>query len=198
MVGFGDFQKLLNSAFTKRLLTPGYWFMTADDLTSAAERLAPDIEKFWKSLASPEESPSLSTLSGSRFQHIFMMLYGFAIENLCKGHVVTKLSTVNRSFAKLGRLPRQLKTHDLESLVTKEIGLKVGDHEIDLLKRLKATVEWSGRYPVSLGPLAQKKESAKEQMLAMPTGLMEDDLPRVRQLTQRIRNRVEELSAMFP
>lgn len=92
---------------------------------SAAERLAPDIEQFWNKLDQLDEGGtfSLSDMVGSQYQNIFLMLYGFAIENLCKAYVVSKLSKDERSRLKSGRLPNKLNTHDLEGLVTKEIGL---------------------------------------------------------------------------
>ena len=53
---------------------------------SAAERLAPDIEQFWNKLDQLDEGGtfSLSDMVGSQYQNIFMMLCGFAIENLNK------------------------------------------------------------------------------------------------------------------
>lgn len=56
--------------------------MTAENLISAAERLASDIEGFWKKLETLDDGSSLpvSEMDGSRYHNIFMMLYGFAIE----------------------------------------------------------------------------------------------------------------------
>lgn len=119
-----------------------------------------------------------------------MMLYGFAIENLCKAHVVTKLNGGELSDLRSGKLPKRLKTHNLERLVTEDIGLAVNDSEKELLKRLEAAVTWAGRYPVSAGPIGQKKHEIKEQMLAMPQGLRGDDLVCTRQLVERIKKEV--------
>jgi len=166
--------------------------MTAENLTSAADRLAADIEQFWTSLEASDEGSSLpvSAMAGSRYQNTFMMLHGLAIENFCKAYAVTKLGSLERMYLKAGRLPPRLKTHSLESLVTKAIGLALDNHEKELLKRLEAAVKWAGRYPVSTGPMVQKKQEIKEQMLAMPQGLRADDLVCTRLLTDRIRNQV--------
>jgi hypothetical protein len=180
----------LSTHFAQHVLDPTRWIATAHHLMSAAERLAPDIEQFWNRLDQLDEGGtfSLSDMVGSQYQNIFMMLYGFAIENFCKAYVVTKLSKDERSRLKSGGLPNKLKTHDLEGLVTKEIGLAVDNGEKELLKRLEATVTWAGRYPVSTGPM--KKQEFKKQMLALPQGLRGDDLVRARQLAQRIKDHV--------
>jgi len=180
----------LISQFAQQLLNPNNWFLTANDLTSAADRLAPDIEAFWESLASSEDSLPLSVFSGSRFQHTFMMLYGFAIENLCKGHAVKELSPKEQQTVKRGKLPKRLKTHDLVNLVTKGIGLTIDDHEKELLKRLKKAVKWAGRYPVSADLMDKGKNGIRDILLNMPGGINNDDLQRTRELTNRIRNQV--------
>ena len=185
-----NLQELLSSQFAQRVLHPQFWFLTADDLASAAEHLAPKIEEFWKSLESSEESLPLSALSGSRFQHTFMMLYGFAIENLCKGHAVKELSPKEQQTVKRGKLPKRLKTHDLVNLVTKGIGLTIDDHEKELLKRLKKAVKWAGRYPVSADLMDKGKNGIRDILLNMPGGINNDDLQRTRELTNRIRNQV--------
>mgnify|MGYP001453229143 CR=1 FL=1 len=186
-------QDELSAHFAQQVLDPTRWIATANRLISAAERLAPDIEQFWNRLDQLDEGAEGATLSlpdmvGSQYQNIFMMLYGFAIENFCKAYVVSKLSKDERSSLKDGKLPNRLNTHNLERLVTKEIGLAVDNGEKELLKRLEATVTWAGRYPVSTGPM--KKQEFKEQMLAMPQGLSGDDLVRARQLAQRIKDHV--------
>jgi len=183
-------QEQLISQFAQQLLNPNNWFLTANDLTSAADRLAPDIEAFWESLASSEDSLPLSVFSGSRFQHTFMMLYGFAIENLCKGHAVKELSPKEQQTVKRGKLPKRLKTHDLVNLVTEGIGLTIDDHEKELLKRLKKAVKWAGRYPVSADLMDKRKNGIRDILLNMPGGINNDDLQRTRELTNRIRNQV--------
>ncbi len=183
-------QELLISQFAQKLLNPNNWFLTANDLTSAADRLAPDIEAFWESLASSEDSLPLSVFSGSRYQNIFMLLYGFAIENLCKGHAVKELSPKEQQTVKRGKLPKRLKTHDLVNLVTEGIGLTIDDHEKELLKRLKKAVKWAGRYPVSADLMDKGKNGIRDILLNMPGGINNDDLQRTRELTNRIRNQV--------
>jgi len=183
-------QEQLISQFAQQLLNPNNWFLTANDLTSAADRLAPDIEAFWESLASSEDSLPLSVLSGSRYQNIFMLLYGFAIENLCKGHAVKELSPKEQQTVKRGKLPKRLKTHDLVNLVTEGIGLTIDDHEKELLKRLKKAVKWAGRYPVSADLMDKGKNGIRDILLNMPGGINNDDLQRTRELTNRIRNQV--------
>lgn len=185
-------QNYLRSHFTQHVLNPKLWIMTAKNLMSAAECLARDIDDFWTKLEELDEGASfpLSAMTGSHYQDVFMMLHGFAIENFCKGYAVTRLSATERLSVQIGKLPRRLKTHNLEHLVTKEIGLALDEGEKELLRRLEAAVVWAGRYPVSTGLTDQKKQDLKEQMLAMPQGLRGDDVARTRQLTERIKKQV--------
>lgn len=185
-------QNYLHSHFTQHVRNPKLWIVTAKNLMSAAECLAQDIEQFWTNLEALDEGVSfpLSAMTGSHYQNVFMMLHGFAIENFCKGYAVTQLSDSERSMVHKGKLPGRLKTHNLEHLVTKEIGLALDEDEKKLLRRLEAAVVWAGRYPVSTGPMDQKKQELKGQLLAMPQGLQGDDVARTRLLTDRIKTHV--------
>jgi len=185
-------QDQLSSHFAQHVRNPKLWIKTAENLMSAAELLASEIEQFWKNLDALDSGSSMpvSSMVGSQYQSIFMMLHGFAIENLCKAYTATKLCGMELLSLRMGRLPRRLKTHNLDYLVTKGIGLVVDNGEKELLKRLEAAVTWAGRYPVSTGPIDQKKQEIKEQMLGMPQGLRGDDLVRTRHLVARIKEQV--------
>ena len=63
---------------------------TAHHLMSAAERLAPDIEKFWNKLDQVDEGGtfSLSDIVGRQYQNIFTRLCRFAIEGSRRRHML--------------------------------------------------------------------------------------------------------------
>ena len=184
---------MFNRQFAQRVLSPRHWIITANGLVSAAECLVQNIETFWQALdTDDDETPiPLSAMIGSRYQNTFLMLYGFAIENLCKAYVVTQLSTADRVSLNLGRLPGRMKSHNLRDLVKAQLGLTLDINEDELLKRLEAAVTWAGRYPVSTGPA--RNTGAREMALMMPQGIRGDDVARTRQLTQRIKMRAEEM-----
>ena len=96
----------------------------------------------------------------------FLLLYGFAIENVSKGLLVAKDASVVESVIKW-----KVKGggHDLRELYT-ATGLLVATDEQELLDALTQAVLWAGRYPVPknhenkpefgifLGPLFKKPE----------------------------------------
>ncbi len=177
--------------FAQNVLHPGLWLSSARSLMGAAEHLTEAIAGFWQE-PGPEGKP-LEMILGADYQKIFMMLYGFAIENLCKAYMVTQLNAdERRRIVEKGELPGKLKDHNLPRLVEEKIGLKVEIEERKLLKSLEEAVLWAGRYPVSIGPgpSAIKNEDVLAQLLNMPQGISSDDVPRTREITERIMEHV--------
>src|SRR5262245_29338767 len=78
--------------FSQYILSQEAWFHTAKKLIAAMKLLEPHIESYWESAnaqflgqdSKPEPEHSLTD--------VHMMLAGFAIENLCKGYLVDRLS----------------------------------------------------------------------------------------------------------
>jgi hypothetical protein len=182
------YEEYLKQHFAQLVLVPLRWVNSAWRLMEAAEYLTNDIQVFWRSLdKNDEEAIPLSVHVGVEYQPIFMMLYGFAIENLCKAYIVTQLTEKDREQLTKGQLPRRLITHDLLHLVQNEIRLDLDIDERELLKRLRAAVEWDGRYPVSTGPGDMQRLRERR---TMPEGIMGDDVPRTRRLAERIQSHV--------
>jgi hypothetical protein len=176
--------------FVLHVLDSSRWINSSRRLREAAEKLAGDIERFWQ-LLDKHEPVSISLMVGSEYQNIFLMLYGFAIENLCKAYVVTQLNENDRRQLKNGRLPQRLKgKHNLLRLVEDGIRLELDSDERELLRRLEAAVLWAGRYPVSIGPGPDDTRTYSEHLQSMPQGIRADDIPRTRQLTDRIHSHV--------
>lgn len=76
---------------------------------------------------------------------VYMMLFGFATECLLKAMYVAKFS---KEWQK-GKLPKALKTHDLNKLWS-EVGLRKCDQYIALLETLGNYTVTFGRYPITL------------------------------------------------
>jgi hypothetical protein len=170
--------------FIQQTLTPRLWLNSAASLAEAAERLTGDIARFWEATGKDGPVP-LSVLTGIGFQKIFMMLYGFSIENLCKAYVVTQLDETERRQIEQGQLPKRIGNHSIVNLVTIEIRMEIDINERELLKRLEQAVLWAGRYPVSTGP-GLPKEKGDQAMLKrvrkMPQGITLGDVSRTRNL----------------
>lgn len=184
-----DWDRVYNSNFSTKLLNFREWFSTANELIAAAEILAPHIVAWWDSLTEWSKGQGIFLEHG--YHSIFLMLYAFAIENLCKGHLVSRLSFEEReSIRASGRLPGELKTHDLRKLVD-SIGLKLNLEDEDMLRRLERASVWGGRYPIPdvySKERPQKYSDGKEYNTAL---LGRADLERVRNLSQRIREHVD-------
>ncbi len=79
------------SNFSSKLLDSREWFSTATELVSAAEILAPHVIDWWDSLHEWSKD-SRKIFNEYGYHSLFMMLYAYAIENLCKGYMVGRLS----------------------------------------------------------------------------------------------------------
>lgn len=181
--------ELRKTQFAQHVLNPALWINSARRLTEAAEHLTGEIEQFWQSL-DKKDPVSISVIVGSEYQNIFMMLYGFAAENLCKAYLVTQLNQTERQQVERGQLPNRLKSHALRYLVQKEIRLQIESDETELLQRLEAAVLWAGRYPVSTGLSPTDQREIKKQLNTMPQGIRGDDVPRTREIVDSIKTHV--------
>jgi hypothetical protein len=183
-----DWDQVYIRNFSTKLLNPREWISTADELTGAAEVLAPQAMAWWDNLK--EWSNGRRSFPKNGYHSTVLMLYAFAIENLCKGYLVNQLSSEEKeSIRTSGKLPREFKIHDLKKLVER-IGLKPDLEDEDMLKRLERASVWGGRYPI---PMDYSKERAtysdgKQYSTAL---LGRTDLARTRTLTQRIRDHVD-------
>ncbi len=184
-----DWRRVYRANFVPKVLNRKHWFKKANQLVSAAEILVPHVKRWWKSL---EESRKGQRKAPHEHAHheIMLMLYGYAIENLCKGVIVGSISAKDRRrLREEGRLPKQLKTHNLLRLV-KSTGLEVDLEDEDILRRMERSTLWEGRYPVpglsdGVGP--QKFSNGKRYSMSW-LGL--GDIERSRRLIERLREQV--------
>lgn len=124
------------------------------------------------------------------FTALYMMLGGFAMENLCKGYLVNGLKTEEREEVKKnGELPKRLNSHDLSSLV-KDINLSMNAEEEELLQRLKRAVLWFGRYPVPRYYRNRDRAQLSDGKTYSTSWIGSTDAHRIKQLIKRIRDHV--------
>jgi len=114
--------------------------------------LEPQIERFWECFradAGVVEKKDSEPPPKHSLINIHMMLAGFAIENLCKGHLAFRLTEKERKKVKAGELPKCLDGHKILKLV-RRIGMTLAKFERDLLARITEVISWRGRYPTPL------------------------------------------------
>lgn len=178
--------------FSRSVLSVEAWFRSADELIEAMQLLEPNVERFWQHshsifLGFDQTSGARSNQpqpSGVPPKHSLinqhMMLAGFAIENLCKGYLVGRLSrSEQRKVEEQGVLPKSLSGHDLQKLIG-QVGMRVSEPEQDLLKRMADAVVWRGRYPSA---------TTHEQIRPFPQ--MGSDIRNIKTLLRKLRRHVE-------
>jgi hypothetical protein len=135
--------------FAQYVLSQEAWFHTADKLIAAMKLLEPQIEFYWKAFnaeflgqdSEPEPEHSLTD--------VYMMLAGFAIENLCKGYLVDRLSPNDRNAIKGGgSFPKSLSDHNILELI-ESTGMTPCQNEKYVIDQIDQAIWWRGRYPSS-------------------------------------------------
>ena len=126
----------------------------------------------------------------SRIHEIVMMHFGLAIENLCKGIMIARLGPARRSSIRSeGRLPGEIKTHQLLRLA-KGAGLSIESAaEEAMLLRLQRATEWAGRYPVATSPKGSKDRvliEAEDWGPATLTFIGKSDFSDARKIVRRL------------
>lgn len=132
----------------KYLYVPGYdwkaWVSKANSLRKSALIL-------WTAYMLEEER--LDSLGEAALGQSFelghedtaMMLIGMAIENLLKGILIARDSSLIEN----GKTASRLKTHDLTKLIT-WAGISIDKYDTQLCALLSDFITWQGRYPVPL------------------------------------------------
>ena len=83
--------------------------------------------------------------SGLRFERGYFLNYGFSIENLLKGLLISE----NNSFVSNGKLSTEISSnHNLEGLIDKIDSLSFNKNERKLLSILSDAIPYWGRYPI--------------------------------------------------
>ena len=90
--------------------------------------------------------PVLRTQTTRHLQlfHTYLMLSGFALENLLKGILVAREPTLTDKI-----VSKKIKHHKLEDLF-KLVGIEIDETESVMVERLTESIIWAGRYPIPL------------------------------------------------
>ncbi len=132
-------QALFRKQFEEVGALPFAWQGTAESLMRAADALLPLVQ----AETHPSSDDSSPTALAVPVGAVYMMLAGFAIENLAKAAIISQgqPSTSNDKLAK------DLNTHDLVDLLGRA-AVTLTAEESFLAERLQVFVEWAGRYPI--------------------------------------------------
>jgi len=135
---------------------------------------------FATTLKAYADSKPVTSLESSVSDYVYLMLMGYALEDLAKGIIAHKAYTPairdvtpfeeqfkKFEFTRKDGLPCKLGTHDLSDLyMARDIGFDVNDREIAHLKVLSEYTLWKGRYPVPLkiGHVSSSSEPSLEDL----------------------------------
>lgn len=140
----------LRARFAKLASNHAHWLMTAQRLYRAAQVISVDVQRRWDD-QDFRKPPELQFQINDGFQVTdiqpsYMMLMGFALENLFKARLVQLRSTeLRQQILSTGRLPKVLLTHDLGEL-TSACSLELSESDRNALNRLVKFSVWRGRY----------------------------------------------------
>lgn len=161
------------------------WFSTAENLLAAAEALQPKVLEYW---AVDNERNRRRESQGKLPIHphqvdlrgIYFMLTSYAIENLCKGLLISQNLRSIQAAANKGRLPPYMLRHDLSKLL-RRVGFDLTSVDEELAFRLERSAVWSARYPV---PTHANHQTVR--MRTVPTWHNEDDVEVVKDFVARV------------
>jgi hypothetical protein len=169
------------------------WFSIAENLLAAAEALQPKISEYW-AIEHERIKDRESTGKLLIYPHqadprgIYFMLTSYAIENLCKGLLISQnLHSMQSVVTDEGRLPRYLLHHNLVELL-RRIGFDLTSEDAELAFRLERSAVWSARYPVpaQANPKRTVHMETDEGEEIVPTWHNEDDVEVVKNFVARV------------
>jgi hypothetical protein len=134
--------------FAQYVLSRETWFHTANKLIAAMELLEPHIESYWKAFNAQFRGEDSEPEPEHSLTDVYMMLAGFAIENLCKGYLVDRLSLDDRNAVRAGTFPKSLKTHNTLELI-ESTRMTLSETEKFVIDQIDQAIWWRGRYPSS-------------------------------------------------
>ena len=137
----------LVAEFSDAAADPERWIESARELYAAANPLEPLVRNQSQNhLANILDDTNYSL--GEDLRPGYLMLIGFAAENLLKAAIVkSDPETIRDRAEKRGGIPKELRTHDLYKLAI-SAGLKPSELMEMRLRRFARIASWSGRYPL--------------------------------------------------
>jgi len=126
---------------------PSSWLEYGEELRDAAEILWSQEEHSLELNATLNANfEVLARNSASAVSKPYMLLAGFALENVLKGLLVARSPEHITS----GSLSNELSTHDIVRLAKKMAGLSLSRQEFEFCKSVSDAIPYWGRYPIPL------------------------------------------------
>jgi hypothetical protein len=119
--------------FAKKVWEPTSWLKSARDLLAAISALTPYLVSEWKDVESGRK-PFAET------HGVYLMLAGFAMENILKLLIIRRLSKDH--FSKT-EIPKDIKIHKLHDLAV-AANVTLRSEQIDLINKITDFVVWGG------------------------------------------------------
>lgn len=166
---------------------PAAWLYSAEQLKRAADAVLEFVRRDWENLpsafqAAVADEPMPPPVAGQ-----YMMLAGFAIENLAKGLlIVSNPAKVQPDPAKPDRLFRWDGSGHLLQRLLNESGESLSPAETELVARLETFINWAGRYPVALSAMKMAHAPGEQG----PARMSADDVSVFEALHERLRARL--------
>jgi hypothetical protein len=143
-------KNIANNPYADLALSPESWITTARQLLACAKQLEPKLKAKWIEPFDENPNSHRSKLRSMHFHQVYLLLFAYAIENIIKsGYVKKYQSKLYNEILNSNNLPKELKSHNLVSLLNK-LGIKPTLQIEEHLRRLTIHSTWIGRYPVPL------------------------------------------------
>src|ERR1700741_279929 len=142
--------------------SPSNWLNLSEELRDAAEEL-------WKASSAQmrldavvnERKEIISSDTRIGFSRPYLLLAGFAIENVLKGLLIVS----DPSLVVNGVLDRSIKSHNLVSLLSKLPSISASPEELQFCKIASDAIPCWGRYPIPLDSNSVLPETAVTEPL---------------------------------
>ena len=125
---------------------PDAWQSYATELKEAAEYLWQNEGNGMRVSANSRIAGGIDSSKTDTISRTYILLSGFAIENLLKGLLVAQEPTLLAN----GTISGKLKSHKLLDIAASITDLKLSEEEIMLCKTAQDAIPYWGRYPVPL------------------------------------------------
>lgn len=124
----------------------GSWLEYAEELRDSSEILWNQHENAMRVEWEQSLNDKGTIKKVSLISRTYILLAGFAIENLVKGILVLQ----DPSHINNGKLSRKLKSHNLIKLISNIDDLALDPAEYEICKRMQEAIPYWGRYPIPL------------------------------------------------
>ena len=149
--------------------SPSSWLDLGEELRDAAEELwnaSANHMRLVATLNEDKEPKSAEKIIG--FSRPYLLLAGFAIENVVKGSLVA----TNPSLIASGSLDKSIKSHNLLALISKLQSIALSSGEQTFCQIASSAIPYWGRYPIPLDsnsvlPEVAVTESLREAFLQL-------------------------------